>query len=39
MLLEDRWRKMQETFISDEEREKCRRVAEAFREALEGRTW
>lgn len=27
---------MQETFISDEEREKCRRVAEAFREVLEG---
>ena len=29
-----RWRKMQESFISDEEREKCRKVAEAFREAL-----
>ena len=27
---------MQEAFISDEEREKCRKVAEAFREALEG---
>lgn len=27
---------MQETFISDEEREKCRKVAEAFREVLEG---
>ena len=25
---------MQESFISDEEREKCRKVAEAFREAL-----
>ena len=27
---------MQEAFISDEEREKCRKVAEAFREAFEG---
>lgn len=27
---------MLETFISDEEREKCRKVAEAFRDALEG---
>lgn len=27
---------MQETFNSDEEREKCRKVAEAFREVLEG---
>lgn len=27
---------MQETFITDEEQEKCRKVAEAFREALKG---
>lgn len=27
---------MQEAYISEEEREKCRKVAEAFREALEG---
>lgn len=31
-----RWSRMQESFISDEEREKCRKVVEAFQEALEG---